>query len=150
MGHGQAEFSKQKHMCPAVPLAFPSSRVWLANLSGAALGPRVSTFDLYQSKKLLTSGDLGGCKVPSCTYFWRCWKGGGGGDQVCHHTQPVLCRTVGKEPRLSPSLQVCLCCSVPFGRIWLNLFKQRLSQGNSSWGGVNVLVSPIFRLLSWL
>lgn len=59
MGHGQAEFNKQKHMCPAVPLAFPSSRVWLANLSSAALGPGVSTFDLYRSKKLLTSGEPG-------------------------------------------------------------------------------------------
>lgn len=33
VGHGQAEFNKQKHMRPAVPLAFPSSRVWLVSLS---------------------------------------------------------------------------------------------------------------------
>lgn len=77
-------------------------------------------------------------------------EGEGTGDQACHHTQPVLCRMTGTELRFSPSLCVCSCSLVPFRRIWLNLFKQHLSLGNSSWGGAKVSASPIFRLLSCL
>lgn len=57
VGHGQAEFNKQKHMCPAVPLAFPWSGVWAAEL-GSAAGPAASAADLYRSRKLLTLGTV--------------------------------------------------------------------------------------------
>ena len=112
-------------MCPAVPLAFPSSRVWLANLSSAALGPGVSTSDLYQSKKLLTSGDLRGCEVPSCTYFWCCWKGEAVGT-TCVITACAL-QDDGEGAAFFPFSPGLLLLLVPFGRIWLDLFKQRLS-----------------------
>lgn len=110
VGHRQAEFNKQKHMCPAVPLAFPWSRVWVANLGR----PGVSAADLYQSRKLLTSGtseqkaaDIGhlrGSEMPSCTHSWRCWKGEVVGTK-CVIPAPALWDD-GKELQFSPSLQL--------------------------------------------
>lgn len=106
-------------MCPAVPLAFPSSRLWLANLSGAALGSGVSASDLYQSRKLLTSGDLGGCEVASCTYFWRCWKGEAMG------TKSVITACALKDDGEAAAVfPFCPRLLLLFSAFWKDLFEQ--------------------------
>lgn len=111
-------------------------------------GPGVSSPDLYQSRKLLTSGTSGAARCPPAPSSGAAAGGRRRGPSVS--SQPLLCRMMGKELQFLPSLQLCFSSSVPFGRICLRLLKQRVSQGNSSWGGAKVPASPVSRLLAWM
>lgn len=121
VGHGQAEFNKQKHMCPAVPLAFPWSRVWVANLGSAAPG---------RERALLTFIRAESCWHRAPPRLWDALlhllqallEGGGGGDQVC---QPSPC-SVGwwgrscSFPLLLGSAPALQCLLEGFAWICLN------------------------------
>lgn len=124
VGHGQAEFNKQKHMCPAVPLAFPWSRVWVANLGGAAAG---------RERALLTFIRAESCwhrapprlQMPSCTFFWRCWRGEAA--RIKRVIPAPALQDDGQGAAVFPFPSGLLSSSEPFGRICLRLFKRRLS-----------------------
>lgn len=116
VGHGQAEFNKQKHMCPAVPLAFPWSGVWAAELGGAA-GPAASAADLYRSRKLLTSGTA---NLPHALLHLLLPLLPG--EAVAPRVMPaLLCSVMGKQLQLPPSLASALQCLLEgFACICLN------------------------------
>lgn len=83
VGHGQAEFNKQKHMCPAVPLAFPWSGVWVANLGGAAPGRERALLTFIRAQSCWQRAPPG-LRDALLHPLLALLEGGGGGDQACH------------------------------------------------------------------
>lgn len=83
VGHGQAEFNKQKHMCPAVPLAFPWSGVWVANLGGAAPGRERALLTFIRAQSCWQRAPPG-LRDALLHRLLALLEGGGGGDQACH------------------------------------------------------------------
>lgn len=121
VGHGQAEFNKQKHMCPAVPLAFPWSRVWVANLGGAAPGREWALLTFIRAESCWHRAPPG-LRDALLHLLLALLEGGGGGDQECHPS-PCSAGWWGRScsfPLLFGSASALQCLLEGFAWICLN------------------------------